>query len=185
VLLEELTRDLFNRYPNAEIRVPVASTLTVDSVRSCLRDSRLQLVEGDSRATLSWADVAAVASGTATLETAIIGTPFCLFYKMSGFSTWVIQNIIRYKRFFGMPNLLHQREVVREFLHAEATAPHVFREICQLIDDKDYREKVTRDVASSRLLLGNPGASQRAAQHVLETLRTSVGVEAIHVHCPA
>ena len=75
--------------------------------------------------------MAAVASGTATLETALVGTPFCLFYEVSFTSAFFYNYLSGYHGFMGMPNLLHGREVVREFFHEKATAQNLFRELEQ------------------------------------------------------
>jgi lipid-A-disaccharide synthase len=170
-LLRELAVALKKLYPNCELRVPVASTLTVEEVDSHFAGAPVEVLGGDSRQTIEWADIAAVASGTATLETAIIGTPFCLFYRMSRSTSWVIRHLIRYRRFFGMPNLLHGKEVVREFLHDKATVHAILRECRWMIEDERYRVALADQLAACRTLLGDPGASRRAALSIFSVVR--------------
>jgi lipid-A-disaccharide synthase len=177
-LLRETTHRLKAIYPGVELRVPIASTLTLAQAKQTLGDLPVEWVEGDSRETLRWADVALVASGTATLETAILGTPFCLFYRMSASTTWIIRHLIRYKRFFGMPNLLHGKEVVREFLHDAATPEALVREARWLIEDERYRRGVADQLSECRNLLGEPGASRRAALQVQQVLQARPPAEA-------
>lgn len=184
-VLNGLATLLRAQYPGIEIRIPVASTLDEKVLREFFPDPRLQIVSGDSRQTIVWADIAAVASGTATLETAVLGTPFCLFYKMSQSTVWVIRYLIRYRRFFGMPNLLHGREVVREFLHEQATATGLFRECRQMIENEAYRRQITVEVSACRTLLGNPGASERAAHIIFKMLPSRPPFEASFVLAPA
>ena len=90
-----------------------------------------------------------VASGTATLETALIGTPFCLFYRISPSSAWIYHHIARYRGFIGMPNLLHGREVVREFFHEKALPEALAAECVRLIEDEPYRTPSRRSSFSS------------------------------------
>lgn len=171
-LINQVARKLLDAYPWATVRIPVASTLTESQVRSYFPDTRIEVVEGDSRDTIQWADVALVASGTATLETAMIGTPFALFYRLSPSTEWVVRRLIRYERFFGMPNLLHGKEVAREFLHDAATPDALFQEAVRLIEEAPYRDRVIRDLRQCRALLGESGAGGRAAENVLRVLKS-------------
>ncbi len=169
-LVKELCYLLKKKYPQAQLRIPVASTLSFEQVSQRFQGCPVEVVTVDSREVIDWADVAAVASGTATLETALIGTPFTLFYRMSRLTRWAIQYAIRYRGFFCMANLLHGREVVREFLHERATARRVFEECVRLIEDEAYRRKMAQDLHACRVLLGDAGASQRAAKEVSRLL---------------
>ncbi len=184
-LIRDVARRLWDRYPQGTLRIPVASTLTAGQVRSFFPDPRIAVVEGDSRETLHWADIALVASGTATLETAMIGTPFALFYRLSPSTAWVVRHLIRYKRFFGMPNLLHGKEVAREFLHDAATPEALCQEAIRLIEEAPYRERVTRDLRECRARLGEGGASARAAQSVLRILKSQPARGGAFVPAPA
>ncbi len=171
-------------YPTVELRVPVASTVSIDAIRALLPELYWTF-NSNSSETLRWADVAVVASGTATLETALLGTPFCLFYKLSRSTAWIIRNIIRYRRFFGMPNLLHGKEVVREFLQAAATPEALLSECKSLIENEGYRNEVAVNLAHCWELLGAPGASQRAAREVCRVWNERPLVEGVLVHAPA
>ncbi|MBY0369236.1 lipid-A-disaccharide synthase [bacterium] len=176
-LLEALCEKLVAAYPTAEIRIPVASTLDESMVRARIPHPRISL-HADSREVLAWADIACVASGTATLETALIGTPFCLFYRLGRTSTWILKHLIRYRRFFGMPNILLGREVVREFLLEKATPDALFQECRWLLEKAAYREGLGAELSRCRTLLGETGASARAAKEVSELLKRQSPSEA-------
>jgi len=177
-LLQGLCERLAQAYPNAEIRLPLASTLTEAQVRVQIPHAGVKITSGDARETLVWADAAVVASGTATLETALLGTPFCLFYRLSPTTAWAVKHVFRYRKYFGMANLLLQREVVREFIQAQATSENLFQECRWMIESPEYRTRLTRDLAQCRRLLGDAGASERAAQEVLKVLDARPPVEA-------
>lgn len=164
-LLEETIQKIKQAFPLSEIQIPVAPTLTKEQVRESLgtANENVTLVETSARDVMEWADVALVASGTATLECALIGTPFCLFYKASPSSAWIFKNIIGYRDFIGMPNLLHKKEVAKELFQNGATPDALFGEVLKLINDPTYRENMGKALSSCRELLGVAGASKRAA----------------------
>lgn len=170
-LIQELTGEIFTKYPKAEIKIPVAETLSEDFVKQNIQDSRIQFQIGNSHELLKWADVAFVASGTATLETALIGTPFMLFYKVSPTSAWIYKKLMKYKGFIGMPNLLHKREVVREFFQEEAVTPLLFKEFDNLIQNEGYRTTQAKILSDCRNLLGEGGASTRAAENIITFIK--------------
>ena len=107
----------------------------------------------------------------ATLETALVGTPFTLFYIVSKTSGWVVENLLRYRGFYGMPNLLHGREVIREFIQRDATADNVAEEAIRLVESESYRRTMAERLLQCRELLGRPGASERAAREVQAILK--------------
>ena len=110
--------------------------------------------------------MALVASGTATLETALIGTPFALFYKVSSTSSWIYKYLMSYKGFIGMPNLLHKKEIAREFFQESATSENLFSEIDKLISIESYRKEKAAQLQKCRNFLGDEGASLRAAEKI-------------------
>lgn len=170
-----LVDNIREQYPLSEIQIPVASTLGSEFVLSELSRLSRSLLSSDvttqdSREVLRWADIALVASGTATLETALIGTPFALFYRLSRTSAWGLKYLFRYKGFFGMPNLLHRKEVVREFLQEGATPAALGAEVRRLLQDTAYREATIEHLHHCRELLGTQGATVRASQVVWDIL---------------
>lgn len=170
-LLIEAAEQVRRIHPTVEFRIPLAPTVDNAVSRALFEKAPLiQVSTEDSRDVLTWADVALVASGTATLETAILGTPFALFYKMSRSTTFIANYVFRYKGFFGMPNLLHGAEVVREFLLDRATPDALAAECNRLIEEPTYRRAMVEKLVQCRDLLGRPGASSRVASLVLQTV---------------
>lgn len=169
-ILSKLCEKLSLKYPNAVFRVPVASTLSKDLVQSHFSNSNVEIEEGSAREVLAWADVAVVASGTATLETALIGTPLCLLYRLSKSSEFFCRYILRYRGFLGMPNLLLGKEVVREFFQEKATPENLYKECIRLLEDSDYRSNHHQALLQIRAQLGDVGASARAAREINKVL---------------
>jgi len=171
-LLRETVAKVRQRFPHAEFRVPVASTLTVEKVRSAIPDSQIQFETGNSYGVLEWADVALVASGTATLETALIGTPFCLFYRVSALNAFLFNLLSGYRGPIGMPNLLLDKPFVSEFYQQKATSDALAQECIRLVEDGNYRENLALQLRLCRERLGQTGASHRAARSVFDFLGT-------------
>lgn len=112
-----------------------------------------------------------VASGTATLEAAYFGLPFVLLYK-AAWLTFVIGRRLVKVKWLGMPNILADREVVREFLQENARPPAIALEMASLLDNHETRTAFQQNLRSVIARLGDPGASDRAAEAILEALKT-------------
>lgn len=171
-ILNEVASALKITYPNAQFRVPLASTLEADLLREYF-DPSIEISQSGSYDVLRWADSAVVASGTATLETALMGTPFCLLYRLSPFNSFLFGKVLRYSNFLGMPNLLVKREVAKEFINQKAEPKAIYEECVRLIEDAKYRQNVIVGLAECRELLGQPGASLRAANEIALLLKRS------------
>lgn len=165
-VLSDVAQKIIQKYPGAQIKVPVAETLSAEFVQENFNHSGIDFQLGEAHQALEWADVALVASGTATLETALIGTPFALFYKVSSTSSWIYKYLMSYKGFIGMPNLLHKKEIAREFFQESATSDNLFSEIDKLITIESYRREKAAQLQKCRNFLGDEGASLRAAEKI-------------------
>lgn len=169
-MLGVLVGELRKRYPAVQIKVPIATTLSLEEVRDTIQADGVEWVSGRAPDVVAWADIAVVASGTATLETALVGTPFCIFYRIAMISNFLRKYIVRYKGFLGMPNLLHGREVVREFFQEPATVSSLLSESVRLIEDPTYYDRMAEDLGACRRLLGTGGATFRAAAEIAKVL---------------
>ena len=107
-----------------------------------------------------------VASGTATLEASYFGLPFVLLYK-AAWLTFVIGRCLVKVKWLGMPNILADREVVREFLQEDAKPGAIAAELGTLLDDAEARGAFQESLRPAIARLGEPGASDRAAEAIL------------------
>ena len=117
---------------------------------------------GKSHELMSVASCGAVASGTATLEAAFLGLPYCLVYKVSGFTYYLAKGLISVN-FLGMANLLAGRELVRELIQFDASSEKIASEIMRLIESKEERELLSKELEAITEPLAEPGAYERAA----------------------
>jgi lipid-A-disaccharide synthase len=129
----------------------------------------------DARGSLLHARVAAVASGTSTLEAALIGTPFAMVYRVAPLTWKVGRRLVKVDR-FAMVNLIAERDVVPELVQIDFTAQQVCAELRKLIPDGEARKAMLAGFAEVRQRLkpgdGGGRASERAADAVLSVIKT-------------
>ena len=164
--------------PDYVYTVPVASTLDAAWMASFLRDYGGPPIAftRDARATVLHARAAAVASGTSTLEAALIGTPFAMVYGVAPLTWRLGRRLVKVDR-FAMVNLIAERDVVPELVQTDFTPQRVRDELRRIIPDGPARETMLGDFLGVRRRLepGDSGenASDRAAQSVLSIVGQS------------
>ena len=126
----------------------------------------VKLLVGQSRDLLYHADAALVTSGTATLETALIGVPEVVCYKGNRISFEIARRIVDVK-YISLVNLVMDRAVVTELIQQALTEKNLGVELDRLLHDEDHRERILSDYAELRLKLGEKGASEMAARIIL------------------
>lgn len=130
----------------------------------------MKLVEGGTYDLVGSSDLAIVASGTATLETAIIGTPLIITYKVSPI-TYIAYKIVANLRFIGIVNIIANKEVVPEFLQYEATPERIAAKAIELLSDPSKLTSIRSELAKIKSSLGSSGASLRAARSILQLIK--------------
>lgn len=166
------------RNPEVQFVVVVAPSRTSDEIRDIVRSQRatplplpscLHIVSEQSREALAASDVAAVASGTATLEAALLGTPLVVVYKESFINWHTLGNLITTEH-YGLVNLVAGERVATELMQDDLNGERLASELLLLLDQKRNEEARARlrEVAQQ---LGDGGASERAAAVVLDSLQ--------------
>jgi lipid-A-disaccharide synthase len=161
---------LKNHYPNLACLLPRASTISSELIASMVRHSpvRVQTTEGDIYKVLKVCDLALVASGTATLETAIMGVPMIILYRVSTFSYWVARALVKVP-YIGLVNWIAEGKVVPELIQKEVTPENISREALPLLEAGGGREVMIKNLQGITEKL-RKGASQRTAQIALEMM---------------
>jgi lipid-A-disaccharide synthase len=165
-----------------EFQIPCASTINSEWMQSLLNEVlratsgaerlKIQLTQ-DARATLAGARAAIVASGTATVEAAVIGTPMVMIYMVSPLTYFIGKNLVDVPH-YGMVNLIAGRRVVPELIQQDFTAERVVAELEPLLADGSRREQMLRDLHEVREKLRGTSkgkASENAAREVLEVAK--------------
>src|SRR4030042_1929335 len=155
---------LLARHPQIAFLAAQAPTARKETIAAQLSPERLPLkiIEGATYDVLAAADLALVASGTATLETALLQVPMVILGKVS-WPNYLLARPWVSVPFYGMPNLLSGREIVPELTMWDCTAERVAAEAEAILMDRLRREAIRQDLARVRDLLGPAGASARAA----------------------
>ena len=148
--------------------LPVAPTVPEASLRGHLRTGTVHLVHGLGYAARAYADAALVCSGTPTLETALLGTPFAIIYKLNPLTHFVAKRWVKIP-WFGLANVVAGRLVVPELLQGEVNARRLGAELAALLDP-DRAARMRGELGTIRAHLGQPGAAGRVAEHLLEKL---------------
>jgi lipid-A-disaccharide synthase len=112
---------------------------------------------------LNICDVIITASGTATLEAAIMNTPMVIVYKVSFLSYLVGWLLVKVKN-IGLVNLIAERRIVPELIQGQASPVNIFNETSKILKNPHLLSTIKGDLKKVREKLGNPGASQRAAE---------------------
>ena len=133
-----------------------------------------QVGVGNAHELMATACCAAVASGTATLESAFLGLPYCLVYRVA-WPTYHIARALMAVDYLGMANLLAGRELVREFLQGDAVAGRVSAELLRLSQSEEAREELGKELQAVTAPLAELGAYKRAAVATLEGSCTGEG----------
>ncbi len=151
--------------------LPVAAALDLDAIKRQCDQSQLdiKLSRDNIYDLITCCDSIISCSGTVTLEIALLGVPMCIVYKMSGISHAVISRLVTIPH-IGLVNIVAEKSVVQEFLQNDATVDNVSREMIKIIDDRDYRKRITNDLLTVRENLGEGGGSAQMARLVLSFL---------------
>ena len=159
-------------HPEVQPVVVLAPSRTETEAREILsqksRSRHIQLVQGQTREALAASNAAAIASGTATLEAALLETPMVIVYKESHINWHTLGRLITVSH-YGLVNLVAGEEIATELMQKDLTGENLTAKLSELLDPKTnqaMRERL-HQVAHK---LGEPGASSRAAQLILEFL---------------
>ncbi|MEZ5331392.1 MAG: lipid-A-disaccharide synthase [Thermoanaerobaculia bacterium] len=134
-------------------------------------DVPVRIVAADRLREVAAAHLAICASGTATLEVALAGTPLIVAYRVAAWSSLIARLMVRLPH-FSLVNLVAERRVVPELFQGEATPERIAGEAAALLRDRAAIDRMRTGLATVRGALGEPGASVRAADAVLETCRS-------------
>jgi lipid-A-disaccharide synthase len=167
-ILLDAADKLARREPGTQFILAQAPTIPDNLLQSVLRRSTVPVtvVKGQASEVMAAADLVLVASGTATLQAAVIGTPMILLYRTTALTYWLARYLIRV-RWIGLVNLVAGCSVVPELIQSDATGERLYQEALELLDNPSAYEDMKRSLANVRAALGEPGASTRAAEVVL------------------
>ena len=162
---------LSSRYPHLRGLLPVAPTIPPELVQSFLKESSVEIgiAQRSIYDTLTVCDLALVASGTATVETAILGVPMVLLYRASAITYWVGKRVIKVP-FLGLVNLVAGEQVIPELIQDDVTPDRLAQEAFEILEGGQKRENMIEKLGMVKERLGRGGASERTAKIVIDML---------------
>lgn len=160
---------LHRERPDLQFLVALAPSLDRGPVERAFAASGARIVAGATHAVLGASRLALVASGTATIEAALLGVPMVVVYRVSRLTYGLGRPLVRVPH-FAMVNLVAGRAVVPELMQSDFTPERVAAQASQLLDDPSLYDRMRRDLEEVRRRLGEPGASERASRLVAQAL---------------
>jgi len=159
------------RYPNLKCVLPLASTISRDFVQSIIKESSVKITISQESIykTLMICDLVLVASGTATLEAAIMEVPMIIVYRVSLISFWVAKMILKVP-YIGLVNLVAGEEVVPELIQNEVTPQRLVDEAIPILESEHKKQEMVRKLRMVKERLGEGGASEKTARIALELI---------------
>ncbi len=176
-VMVESVQILGKRYPKIRCRLSLAPTIDAGFIQSFTEDSavKIEIIPGDTLETLRICHVALVASGTATLETALMGIPMVIAYKISRFSYWLGRIVVRVP-YIGLVNLVAGEAVAPELIQDDVAPDRLAREALSILEDEGIRENMITKLRGIRENLGRFGASEATAKIALEMMKNRQAV---------
>jgi lipid-A-disaccharide synthase len=170
----EAARKLKTMFEDLQFVLPVAPTLERGFIRHHVDRSGVvvNIIDGRVYDALRASDAAIVTSGTATLETGLMGVPMVIVYRMSGLSYFIGKLIINVDH-VGLVNIVAGKRLVPELIQQDATPQNIADAVSKMLLDPDYYKAITDGLAAVRVQMGDAGASARAAAVVLELLKNT------------
>jgi lipid-A-disaccharide synthase len=152
--------------------VPVAPGLDVGDVQNLLGSKRenIRVVENNIYDVMRISDVVIVASGTATIEAAIMGAPMIVVYRVSPLTYLLGKMLIKVKN-IGMVNIIAGKTVVPELIQKDVTPKKITSAVVRMLENPSKQEEIKKELSSLKETIGKPGASFRAAQIIISLLQ--------------
>ncbi len=166
-LLDAVRR--LDREQPANFILPASATTGVAFFRERIGESPLRVIEGESWDAIAYADVALAASGTVTVEAALLRTPMVTFYKVS-WPSWIAGKLLLRVPFYSMVNLIAGRAVVPELMQSRMTGANLAAEAWRLLTDSAARARMQSGLNEVQRRLSTHGNAPRRAAAIIQEL---------------
>lgn len=159
-------------FPDFQFVVAGVQTIEADLYSKYLEGTGIKIIYDQTYDLLNHAHAALVASGTAALETALFRVPQTVIYRVEGgwLTDFIFRNFIFKMAGVSLPNIIMDREIVKEYIQKKMTFSNVKNEMHKLLNDEKYRKQILTDYDKLLERMGEPGCSKRAAEKMTELL---------------
>lgn len=162
-------------FPEYQFVLAGVRNLPESIYRKIIRQSPVNLITDKTYEILYLAHAALVTSGTATLETALIGAPQVVCYKADFFTMLIAWMVVKV-RYISLVNLIMDFEVIKELVQYDLTEKNLLKELLAIVHGGERREKMSNDYQSLKIKLGPAGASVRIAADMVNSLKKVISV---------
>ena len=156
--------------PQIQFILPLAPSIQEALLLRFPGQTPVQIIKNKGYEAMNAADLLIVASGTVTIEAALLKVPMIITYKVSPLTYALGKRLIRVP-YIGMVNLVAGKQLAPELIQQDATPERIAQEAVKLLQDPAKLMAIREELAKVREKLGEPGASDRAAQAVIEVLK--------------
>jgi lipid-A-disaccharide synthase len=153
----------------ASFILPASATTGTEFFRERIGVAPVQVIEGENWDAIAHADLALAASGTVTVEAALLGTPMVTFYKVTALS-WTMGRMLVRVPFYSMVNLIAERAIVPELMQSQMTGERLAAEALGLLRDDAARARMRADFAEVRAKLSGFGQPMVRASAIIQDL---------------
>jgi len=162
---------ILNREQPMNFVLPASATTGAGFFEGRIGDAPLRVIEGESWDAMAHSTLALAASGTVTVEAALLGVPMVTFYKVTT-PSWLLGKLLVKVPYYTMVNLIAGRRVVPELMQSRMTGAHIAGEALKLLRDADERERMLAGLAEVRRRLANagPGEAPRRAAAIIQDI---------------
>ncbi|MCW8853935.1 MAG: lipid-A-disaccharide synthase [Gammaproteobacteria bacterium] len=163
---------LKQKHPELQFILPIASTINEDEINIYLQHHQaldVHAVRDNVYNIMQACDTIITASGTATLEIALMGIPNVITYEISPISYFILKRLVTIEN-IGLVNIVAEKSIVKEFIQYEATPENIANEIDRILTDVHYRNNMIAELDQVRAKLGKEGGSNNVAQLAYEML---------------
>ncbi|MBI1820797.1 MAG: lipid-A-disaccharide synthase [Nitrospirae bacterium] len=167
----EASEKIRTEIPNVQFILPIAAPFSKEKFLKRLGSyaEKIKAVKGDTSEVMAVCDFLTVASGTATLQAAIIGTPMIIVYKVSPLTYWIGKKLLKIKM-IGLVNIILGDKIIPELIQHEATAENIKLEIVKLFQNKEKNRIMKSKLSLIKEKLTEKKASENAAEAILRLL---------------
>jgi len=164
-LMLDVVREFKKEHANYQFCMPFAPNTDMEKYSPILRlfkEEGVIVTKGESLRTLAASEIAVIASGTATLQAALLGVPLVVVYKLFPLTYWIGRMIVKVKH-VSLVNILSGRGVVKELLQSEATTLNIVHELGKILSGGSYTKRMMDAYARIREIYSSQNASERVA----------------------
>lgn len=172
----EAGEKIVEQVPECQFFLPVASTISREMLQNILGQYKLKvtLTNEHTYDLMAIADSAIAASGTVTLEAALLKLPSVVIYKLAALTYYLGKFLVKIPH-FSLPNIIAGRKIIPELLQDQVNAVNIAHAVLPMLQDNAEKKRIQQDLAEVRCKLGDVGAVERVARVIIEVAQEKAG----------